>query len=170
MARSPFLIASLAWVLGCAPTPVASSAGDTLAIQAVYDSIAAGIEACDIDRVSAHSAPDAQVEYADGRRLDLRDWKESARAKWANFKSAESAFAVTSVQPNEAGAVVTYLETDSMVVVDPATSQQHHVEYQGEWCAQLLRTEGGWRLYRSVEQGRRVKLDGKLVDETQRKP
>lgn len=169
MTRLAFTVTLFAWLTGCASTEPSTTASDQEQIQAVYDSIAAGIEARDIERVTAHSASDARVEYADGTQLALADWKESARAKWSNFKHAESEFVVTSVQQNEQGAIVTYLEMDDMVVVDPATKQEHHVEYEGEWCAQLLRTESGWKLHRSVEQGRRVKLDGKIADETRRK-
>lgn len=170
----------IAWLPCCAgPEPAAGDPApvhsESLAeiheqIQAVYDSIAAGIEARDIERVTAHSAAEARVEYADGTQLVLADWKESARAKWSNFERATSSFVVTTVEPNEHGAIVTYLESDDMVVRDPASKQSHHVEYEGEWCAQLLRTESGWKLLRSVEQGRRVKLDGKIADETRRKP
>ena len=41
-----------------------------------------------------HSLPDVAVEYADGRRFELAEWKDIARAKWANFKQASSDFAV----------------------------------------------------------------------------
>ncbi|MBL8766568.1 MAG: hypothetical protein JNL94_04330 [Planctomycetes bacterium] len=169
MLRFVSALGPLVVLIGCASQPPSTEA-DRTEIQAVYDSIADGIEARDIDRVTAHSAEDARVEYADGRQLDLEDWKESARAKWANFRSAASNFVVTTVECNDPGAIVTYLESDDLVIVDPATSQQHRVEYEGEWCAQLLRTDEGWKLHRSVEQARRVKVDGKLVDETRRKP
>ncbi|MBK6939350.1 MAG: hypothetical protein IPH13_03960 [Planctomycetes bacterium] len=169
MTRIALTVFLVAWLTGCASTEPSTIASDEAEIQAVYDSIAAGIEARDIERVTAHSATDARVEYADGTQLALADWKESARAKWSNFKRAESDFVVTSVQRNEQGAIVTYVEMDDMVVVDPTTKQEHHVEYEGEWCAQLLHTESGWKLHRSVEQGRRVKLDGKIADETRRK-
>jgi hypothetical protein len=158
------------FVATCSAPPDASIDRDRADIQAIYDAIAAGIEARDIDRVTAFSQPDAAVEYADGTRFELAQWKDNARTKWANFTQASSDFAVATVTRNAQGAIVTYVETDDMVVLDPATKQEHHVEYQGEWCAQLQSTPAGWRLHRSVEQSRRVKLDGTLVDETQRKP
>jgi hypothetical protein len=138
-------------------------------VQQLYDEIARGIEERDVDRVSRFSLADASVEFADGTTLRLAQWKESARASWANITQAKASIVVDDVQERDAGADVTYTETHDILVVDPKTEQEHRIEYDGRWFASLRRNADGWRIVHSRELRRAVKVDGSLIDDTQSK-
>jgi tetratricopeptide (TPR) repeat protein len=130
-------------------------------MQAFLDRIARAFDTKDIDAVTKTSLPTATVKFADGTELSVAQWKESARTSWVHVKERKSRFVVEDVKRQGAEAVVTYAEIHDSVVSDPRDGRDHQIGYRGKWRATMKKTEGGWRVSRSVEIESTVTVDGK---------
>lgn len=149
---------------GVASTP-AEERNTKSEIQKILDHIGKALEKKDIDGVTRYSLPDATVEYADGTKLTLQEWKERARKSWERIKETKSRFLVETAKRDGDAAEATYTESHEMRVSDPNDGKDHTIRYQGKWRVILKKTAEGWRLSKSTEAERCVTRDDKLIDQ-----
>ncbi len=130
-------------------------------VQALLDQVAAAVDAGNFDAVIATALPDAMIQYADGSRITLEQWKTEHAAMAGRIKKMTSKFVLNQVLPaGEGEFLATYDEIHDSIETDPADGQDHAFRYQGSWDATLRFTDQGWRFITLHERTQTITRDG----------
>lgn len=128
-------------------------------VQTLLNGVAKAFDAKNIDEIAASATTQASLDYMNGRKITIDEWKANAKQEFADIKNMRTTFKVESVTPYGKVANATYTETHDYAL---NSDEGHQYQSVGRWNATLIMTANGWRISYFKEVAERTTRDNRL--------
>ena len=112
-------------------------------MQKIFDGISKAFDKKDVDGITINVASQAYIEYINGDKISINEWKENTKKEFVNIKTINSSFKVESAQLYGDVVNVSYTEIHEYTLCSDEGHQYKSVSF---WQSSLIKTDNGWRI------------------------